>query len=437
VRNQSLPSWGRFPRSSAEVVPLHWAADARIPFGKPVLGYGLGRSYGDSCQNDGGVLLPTRGLDRFLALDEEHGLLTCEAGVSLGEILRLVVPRGFFLPVVPGTKEVTVGGAIANDVHGKNHHRLGTFGTQVESFELLRSTGERLVCSLQENPDLFAATVGGLGLTGLVLRATLRLRRIVASTIDAETLAIRDLAEFFAISRESDENFEYTVAWIDCLAAGNRLGRGILHRGNHADEPGALTPPPFAGQLTVPIELPVSPLNRLTLSAFNAVYYGKNRLSAGRHFLEPNPFFFPLDSVSHWNRIYGLDGFFQFQSAVPSDAAQATTRTMLTAIAASGQGSFLAVLKNFGQASSPGLLSFPRPGTTLALDFPNRGEPTRKLFRELHAMVRDAGGRIYPAKDALMPAEQFQTQYAGVLDAFRSRMDPAFSSSLWRRVMDG
>jgi FAD/FMN-containing dehydrogenase len=434
---ESLPSWGRFPRTTADVVPIHWAADARIPVGKPVLAYGLGRSYGDSCLNDDGVLLTTRGLDRFLALDEERGLLACEAGVSLGEILRLVVPRGFFLPVVPGTKEVTVGGAIANDVHGKNHHRRGTFGTQVESFELLRSTGERLSCSLQENPDLFAATVGGLGLTGLVLRATLRLRRIVASAIDAETLGIRNLAEFFAISRESDEKFEYTVAWIDCLAKGSKLGRGILHRGNHAAEPGPLPPPAMAGRISVPVEFPVSPLNRLTLSAFNAVYHGKNRLSAGRHLLEPSPFFFPLDRVSHWNRIYGRDGFFQFQSGVPPDAAPAATRAMLTAIAASGQGSFLAVLKNFGSTSSPGLLSFPRPGATLALDFPNRGEPTRKLFRELYAMVRDAGGRIYPAKDALMPAEQFRTQYAGVLDAFRSRMDPAFSSSLWRRVIDG
>jgi FAD/FMN-containing dehydrogenase len=419
------------------VVPLHWAGEVRLPEGRPLLPYGLGRSYGDSCLNDGGVLLVTRGLDRFLALDEERELLTCEAGVSLGEILQLVVPRGLFLPVVPGTKEVTVGGAIANDVHGKNHHRRGTFGTQVASLELLRSTGERVVCSPDVNHELFQATVGGLGLTGLVLRATLRLRRIAASTIEAETLAIRDLGEFFATSAESDGRFEYTVAWIDCLASGSRLGRGILHRGNHAAEPGPLVPPPLAGRLAVPIEFPVSPLNRLTLSAFNAVYYGKNRMSAGSHRIEPNPFFFPLDGVSRWNRIYGRDGFFQFQSAVPPEAAPATTRSMLTAIAASGQGSFLAVLKNFGAATSPGLLSFPRPGTTLALDFPNRGEPTRRLLRELYAMVRDAGGRIYPAKDALMPPDQFQAQHRDVLDAFRARIDPAFSSSFWRRVTDG
>jgi FAD/FMN-containing dehydrogenase len=429
-------SWGRFPRTTAEVLPLHWVDGVAIPPGLPVLPFGLGRSYGDCCLNDGGVLLGTRGLDRFLALDEDRGLVTCEAGVSVGEILQVVVPRGFFLPVVPGTQEVTVGGAIANDVHGKNHHRSGTFGSQVESLELLRSSGERLTCSLRENSPLFEATVGGLGLTGLVLRATLRLRRIASSAIDTETVVIRDLGEFFTRSRESDEGFEYTVAWIDCLASGRRLGRGILHLGNHREAPGALAPPRRSGRITVPFELPVSPLSRATLSAFNAAYYGRNRLLAGRHLLEPTAFFFPLDGVSRWNRIYGRNGFFQFQSAVPPDAAPATTRSMLTAIASSGQGSFLAVLKNFGDARSPGLLSFPRPGTTLALDFPNRGEPTRRLFRELFAMVRNAGGRIYPAKDALMPSGQFRAQHADVLDAFRDQMDPAFSSSLWRRLMD-
>ena len=274
-------------------------------------------------------------------------------------------------------------------------------------------------------------------LTGVILAARVRCIRVPSAYVRVDVQRVKNIDEALEVMAASDLRYRYSVAWIDCLASGNRLGRGILHRGNHADEPGPLTPPPFAGQLTVPVELPVSPLNRLTLSAFNALYYGKNRLSAGRHMLEPNPFFFPLDGVSRWNRIYGRDGFLQFQSAIPPEAALPSTRSMLTAIAASGQGSFLAVLKNFGQASSPGLLSFPRPGTTLALDFPNRGEPTRKLFRELYAMVRDAGGRIYPAKDAIMPASQFRTQYAGVLDDFRSQMDPAFSSSLWRRVMDG
>jgi FAD/FMN-containing dehydrogenase len=382
------------------------------------------------------VLLTTRGLDRFVSMDEERGFITCEAGVSLGEILQVVVPRGLFLPVVPGTKEVTVGGAIANDVHGKNHHSRGTFGSHLESLDLLRSTGERITCSPRNNRDLFNATVGGLGLTGLILQATLQLRRIPASAIDAEWLAIRDVEEFFAISGESDRSFEYTVAWVDCLASGRSLGRGILHRGNHAGEEGPLAAPSLDGRLGLPVDLPISPVNGLTLSVLNSLYYWSHRASAGRHVLEPNPFFFPLDGVSRWNRIYGKDGFFQFQSAVPSEAARSTTRAMLAAISRSGQGSFLAVMKNFGTAISPGLLSFPRPGTTLALDFPNRGETTRRLFRELFAMVRDAGGRIYPAKDALMPPEQFRAQHADVLEAFRLQVDPAFSSSFWRRVMD-
>lgn len=432
-----LESWGRFPRAVADVVPLHWADDARIPQGVRVLAYGLGRSYGDSCLNDGGTVLATRGLDRFVALDEQRGLLTCEAGASLGEILRLVVPRGFFLPVVPGTKMVTVGGAIANDVHGKNHHRAGTFGRHVESIELLRSDGQRLTCAPAENADLFAATVGGLGLTGVILRATLRLRRIATSVIDAETVVVRDLDHFFDLAAESDARFEYTVAWVDCLASGPRLGRGILHRGNHALEPGVLEPPALSGRLAVPIEFPWSPLNRATLTAFNAAYHGKNRMAAGRHALPPNPFFFPLDGVAHWNRIYGRDGFFQFQSAVPAEAARSCTRSMLQAIARAGEGSFLAVLKNFGEVSSPGLLSFPRAGTTLALDFPNRGKTTLRLLEELYAMARDAGGRIYPAKDALMSPGQFRAQNAGVLDQYRAHIDPAFSSSFWRRVMHG
>ena len=430
-----LQSWGRFPHATARVVPIHWAEGARIPDDRPVLAHGLGRSYGDSCLNDGGTLLATRGLRRVLALDEERGLLTCESGVSLGEILQLVVPRGFFLPVVPGTKMVTVGGAIANDVHGKNHHRAGTFGAHVESFELLRSSGERVTCSPTASPGLFAATVGGLGLTGLLLRATLRLRRIASSRVDAESLPIRDLDEYFSLARESDGRFEYTVAWIDCLASGRRLGRGILHRGAHPGAPGPLVPPRPSARWPVPFELPISPLNRVTLKVFNAAYHLRHRMGAGRAALDPDAFFFPLDGIARWNRIYGRQGFFQFQSTVPPEAARLTTRAMLAAISASGQGSFLAVLKDFGEAASPGLLSFPRVGTTLALDFPNRGEPTRRLLRELYAMAADAGGRIYPAKDALMPASQFRAQHAGVLDRFVEHLDPAFSSSFWRRVM--
>lgn len=429
-------SWGRWPRASQAVVRVRSTSDD--PFARarpPVLPYGLGRSYGDSCLNDGGVLLDTRGLDRFLRLDEEAGLLTCEAGVSLAEILRLVVPRGLFLAVVPGTRHVTVGGAIANDVHGKNHHRAGTFGCHVESLLLLRSTGERLRCSATENPALFRATIGGLGLTGLILSATLRLRRVPSAWIRSESIPLRDLDEFFDASARADADSEFTVAWIDCLARGARTGRGILYRGSWTDAPaGRASAPPRGARLSVPIELPFSPLNRWTLGAFNALYHAKARASSGARTVDATPFFFPLDAVEHWNRIYGRAGFHQFQCAVPPGPGPAAIREMLSAISAAGEGSFLAVLKRFGDVASPGLLSFPRAGVTLALDFANRGERTARLFRELHAMVKAHGGRLYPAKDAHMSPEQFRAQHGDVLPAFRAAMDPAFGSSFWRRV---
>ena len=432
-----LQSWGRYPKAHHDVVPMFWRHDDPFALAprRPVLAYGLGRSYGDSCLNDGGTLIATRRLDRFIGFDRRQGLLACEAGVSLGEILELVVPRGFFLPVVPGTKHVTVGGAIANDVHGKNHHRAGAFGAHVEELELLRSTGERIVCSPTVNPELFRATVGGLGLTGIILAATLRLRPVPGPEIAAESLPIRSLDEFFELSTASDEAFEFTVAWIDCLASGRALGRGILHRGGFSEMPGRPRARPRGKpRLSVPFELPFSPLNRVTLSAFNLAYYTRNRLVRGTHAVHYDSFFFPLDGVGHWNRIYGKDGLLQFQCALPPPAASPAMRAILGAIAKAGEGSFLAVLKNFGALPSPGLLSFPRAGVTLALDFPNRGERTARLFRELHAMVADHAGAIYPAKDAHMSAAQFQTQFGDRLAAFRQQLDPAFSSSFWRRV---
>jgi FAD/FMN-containing dehydrogenase len=436
--SERFESWGRYPEAApARVVPVHWRSD--VPFVRgapPFLAYGMGRSYGDSCLNGGGTLLTVRTLDRFVVLDEARGLLTCEAGVTLGEILELIAPRGFFLDVVPGTKLVTVGGAIANDVHGKNHHRAGTFGAHLDSLELLRSDGVRRRCSPGENAELFAATVGGLGLTGLILSASLRLRRVGTGVpqVWAETVPLRDLDDFFGRAGEADASSEFTVAWIDSLASGARIGRGLLTRGNWAD--GAPPRPhPRRGRLSVPVELPVSPLNRRTLAAFNRLYRVKGRLASGRRRLSPyEPFFFPLDGIAHWNRIYGRRGLLQFQCAVPHPAAPSALRQLLGAVARSGEGSFLAVLKNFGKAESPGLLSFPREGVTLALDFPNKGERTARLFRELHETVAAHGGRLYPAKDAHMSGAQFRRQFAEVLPRFTAQLDPAFSSSFWRRV---
>jgi FAD/FMN-containing dehydrogenase len=401
--------------------------------GMTVLPYGMGRSYGDCCLNDGGMLLSTRAMNRILAFDRENGWIRCEAGTSLEDILGIIVPHGWFLPTTPGTKFVTLGGAIANDIHGKNHHVAGTFGCHVRSFELLRSDGQRFRCSRQENKEWFAATIGGIGLTGLITWAEFSLRKIESAMMETESIKLRNLDDFFATSAESDRTFEHTVAWVDCLAGGDALGRGIFMRGNHAPSgAGSLTAhrPP---KVNVPVDFPEVALNTWSLKLFNALYYGRVRGRRKQAIVHYNPFFYPLDGIHHWNRIYGRRGFFQYQFVVPSSSDAAAIREVFQQIARSGQGSFLAVLKTFGEVSSPGLMSFPRPGVTLALDFPHRGERTLALFRRLDQIVLAAGGRFYPAKDARMAPDAFFRSYPQ-WETFRPFIDPQFSSSFWRRV---
>lgn len=428
-------SWGRWPRHAhASCVPV--ADRFRVPdfSGElPYLPWGNGRSYGDSCQNAGGHLLLTQGIDRFIAFDEDSGVLECEAGVQLADIIGLVLPRGWFVPVTPGTRFVTVGGAIANDVHGKNHHRQGSFGHHVLGFELLRSDGSLRWCEpANEHADWFAATVGGLGLTGLIRRARLRLRRVPGAWLAGQSRRFGNLAEFFALSRESDVDHEYTVAWLDCTARGHALGRGVFMRGNHAPVEGR---PPRERALRVPLTPPLSLVNRLSLQAFNRLYYARPSAQCESAVWHYRPFFYPLDGVLEWNRIYGPHGFFQYQCVVPPEAAADALSEMIGAIARSGSGSFLAVLKMFGERPSLGMLSFPRPGATLALDFPNQGETTLRLLERLDQVTCAAGGAVYPAKDARMSATAFQ-QYFPRWHAFSAYVDPRFSSSFWRRVTE-
>lgn len=421
----SLGAWGRLPASPAarEIRLADRGAPLPVTEG-PLLAHGNGRSYGDVCLNSGGTLLHTRGLDRFIAFDEETGVLNCEAGVLLAEILEVFVPRGWFLPVTPGTRFVTVGGAIANDVHSKNHHADGTFGCHVRRFELLRSDGSRLNCSPTENADWFAATIAGLGLTGLITRAEIALRRIPGPGIAVANRRFNGLDEFFALNAEAEAAQPYTVSWIDCLA---RTPRGILMSGDHSPEPVAAR----RGALAVPFTPPLSLVNGLSLRAFNEAYF--HRPLAARQTVHYEPFFYPLDGVLHWNRLYGPRGFHQYQFVVPT-RERAAVDEILRVIATSGQGSFLAVLKTFGERPSPGLLSFPLPGVTLALDFPNRGAATLELFARLDAIVAAAGGRLYPAKDARMPGELFRRSYRR-LGEFMNFIDPAFSSDFARRVL--
>jgi FAD/FMN-containing dehydrogenase len=424
-------SWGRWPRHEQRLIALT-NRFGRLPDGAPVLAFGNGRSYGDVCLNDGGTLLLTRGLDRFIRFDSSTGVLECEAGVLLSEIIDLTIPHGWFPAVTPGTALVTVGGAIANDVHGKNHHRAGSFGQHVIEFELQRSDGQVLRCTPDVNREWFCATIGGLGLTGLIRTARLQLRRVPGVWIAADSRRFADLGEFFELAASSDAHYEYTVAWLDCASTGPKLGRGVFMRGNHAQSKDAN--PRRRAPRTFPFTPPLSLINGLSVRLFNELYFRRRSAQAPPALWHYQPFLFPLDGLLEWNRIYGPRGFFQYQCVLPGGAEETgALQEMLRRIAKSGLGSFLVVLKQFGDLPSQGLLSFPRAGVTLALDFPNRGAPTLRLLEDLDTITRAAGGAVYPAKDARMSAASFQ-QYFPRWQQLRQFVDPAFSSSFWRRV---
>lgn len=428
--SRPLTAWGRLPFTPVAVVESRdlTALRAAVTSTGPGLALGNGRSYGDVCLNGSGPLWRMCGLDHFLAFNSETGRLHCEAGVTLQDINRLVLPRGWFLPVTPGTQFATIGGAVANDVHGKNHHRRGSLGRHVTTLQLLRTDGSVQICSPSENAGLFAATIGGLGLTGVIADVELQLLPVPSEWLDVENLAFDTLDDFFVLSADSEADWEYTVSWIDCLAS----GRGIFSRANHTAQ--RMTPPTQRSPARVPFTPPLSLINGLSLRAFNTLYFHLNKQRQGRGTQHYAPFFYPLDNILQWNRLYGPKGFYQYQSVVPPAAARDATRAMLQVIAASGLGSPLAVLKTFGNLPSPGLLSFPMEGTTLALDFPNGGTRTHRLFERLDAIVREAGGRIYPAKDARMPRDLFLSGYPR-LDEFLRWRDPGIQSDMAKRLL--
>ncbi len=431
-----VQSWGRVSGKEKDSVTLHWRKDADgiTSIDSPILAHGLGRSYGDSCLVNGGTLIRMHRLNKLRHFDIKSGLLSCEAGLSIDELLQFAVPRGWFIPVSPGTKFVTLGGAIANDVHGKNHHKRGTIGSHILEMELFRSNGERIQCSLHKDSELFKATIGGLGLTGIILSCTIQLMKIESAWIDAELIKTSGLEEFFEIDRTSEKDFEYTVSWIDCMAKGDKRGRGIYIRGNHAK--GGDLPGDYQKQqgfkVAVPIDAPGWTLNPLSIKLFNQAYYHKQL--AKRKYVKQgfNPFFYPLDAVDNWNRLYGSQGLLQYQCILPVDKID-ELKTLFDMIAKSGQGSFLAVLKRFGDIPSPGLLSFPFEGYTLSLDFRNIGQKARELFDELDKVVLKAGGRLYPAKDLLMSPTSFQTSYPNWQE-FARYIDPKCQSMFWERV---
>jgi FAD/FMN-containing dehydrogenase len=427
-----VTSWGRALVANQLVHEPAFADEvpALLKGNRFSIAYGLGRSYGDTCLNDGGSLIRMHRLDRILSADWERGVLRAEAGLSLDAILRVTVPKGWFLPVTPGTKFVTLGGAVANDVHGKNHEAAGTIGCHVRALGLLRSTGEVLELGPDCAPEMFAATVGGLGLTGLILWVELQLAPIRSAWFDTETIRLRNLDDFFDHASRS-QDWPYTVAWVDCLARNSSLGRGLFTRGRHAEE-GDLTVHRERSIARVPTDAPAQLLSTPVVRAFNLVYSRRPGLE-GRRRIHYDPFLYPLDAIQDWNRLYGRSGFFQHQSVVPLKAAPEALRKLLELTSVFRQGSSLVVLKLFGKRPSPGLMSFPMEGATFALDLPNRGASTRNLLDRMAAVVMEAGGRLYPAKDASMSGEAFRAGFPRWRE-LESRRDPALMSDFWRRV---
>ncbi len=422
----TLPARGAVP-----VAELLQAELGGLSSRRGILAYGNGRSYGDSCQPASGTAIDMSGMGRILSFDAGTGLIEVEAGAMLADVIEHARPHDWFPAVVPGTRFVTIGGAIANDIHGKNHHRRGTFGAHVTGLRLLTSDGVIRDCSLSAHAKLFAATIGGMGLTGIILSATLRLMKVASADVDERVTRFPSLDAYFDLAETADRDNEYAVAWVDQLATGKDEGRGLLITGNHAgdDAPrgGLSRLRPF-----VPFQPPVTVLNRPFLKLFNAAYHGRKGARAARRSTFES-FFFPLDGVGHWNKLYGPKGLFQHQSVIPADAARKTVPAMLAATRAAGQGSFLTVLKRFGDMRSPGLLSFPRPGYTLTLDFPNHGAKTLALLTQLDAMTVGAGGAVNPYKDARMGADVFDASFPAwpELEAMR---DPAFLSRFWERT---
>jgi FAD/FMN-containing dehydrogenase len=435
LTRQRLTSWGRYPPHPQHGHPVHWQDEVHrvlshpeLP--RPTLAFGCGRSYGDSCLAVSDHVLMMSQMNRLLSVDWSSGLIVAEAGLTLAELMDISLPRGWFLPVTPGTKFVTLGGAVANDVHGKNHHVQGTFGRHVAGLTLYRSDAGAIAVSRNERPELFAATVGGLGLTGVILTVELQLRPVSSWRIEERRIRFGELDEFFELASRYDGEYEYTVAWVDCLAGGRSLGRGHFIAGNHCRSAELKTG--RRGRLRFPVELPVSLINRMSLPVLNSVIYRGQLRKDVRRSVDYESFFYPLDRITDWNRIYGSAGFQQYQCVVPQTHGKEAIRAILRTISRSGTGSFVTVLKKCGDLASPGLLSFPIQGFSLALDFPQT-EGLAELFKRLDSLVHDSGGRLYPAKDAHMNSAHFQRAYPNWAKVEAMR-DPLLMSRFWRRV---
>lgn len=442
-RHALLSGWGRYPLSESDVYRPDKFAELQAVVtadSTSLIARGAGRAYGDAALNDHHRVVDLTRLNRMLSFDATTGLLRCEAGVTIAELIDVFLPRGFFPPVTPGTRFVTLGGSVAADVHGKNHHRDSSLASHVTNFDLMVASGEVLRCSREENSDLFWATVGGMGLTGVILELELRMRRVESAYLDGELIRAGNVDAAIEAFERIDAQYGYSVAWIDCNSTKSALGRSILNVGNFATleqlpRAAAQNPLNTMPNLSPPVPLDFPVVNSLTVRAFNAVNYAFHREKAAHTIFDWGSFFYPLDSIRNWPRIYGKRGFVQYQCVWPPEESRAGLIELLEEVTRSRRASFLAVLKKFG--AQDGLISFPMPGYTLAIDFPVT-DGLLEFLDTLDAMVLKRGGRVYLAKDARMSPETFRAMYPNLpkWQAAKAVADPGnrFSSSLSRRL---
>lgn len=427
-------SWGLCRADDIPRQEYYWQEELTRMFEQSdsLLVSGNKRSYGDSCLNSHGCNASTLKYNRFVTFDRNNGRITCCSGLQLSELNDYTIPLGWFVPVTPGTKAVTLGGMIANDVHGKNHHIAGTFGNHVKRIGLMRSDTGAINCSLDENPELFAATIGGLGLTGAIMQSEVQLKPVPSSLLFVENHAFCSFREFNQLSDASDAGWEYTVAWLDGSSVKKHCVNGIFSRGNHLKDKVAHLSKSSRKTFDVPFIAPNWLLNHYSMQYFNRLYFAhmKQKSETIQNY---DTFFYPLDGLNHWSRLYGKRGFFQYQCVLPSKDGLAIVNELLIMAKNHNQVPYLSVLKRFGKVQSVGLMSFPQEGYSLAIDFPNCGAKTLELLSEFDVLVTQNQGRIYPAKDARMAASTFASMYPE-LDNFKRYVDPKCSSDFWRRV---
>lgn len=425
-------SWGVYG-DRCDLDEFYWEAELRSMLDKenPALVVGRRRSYGDVCLNTQGRNITSTRYDRFIDFNQTTGEIECCSGLGLDVLNSITIPKGWFVPVSPGTMNVTVGGMIANDVHGKNHHNAGSFGNHILSLDLLHH-GQTVKCTTSKNSELFYATIGGMGLTGAITHCRFKLKSVRSSVLYVEDLPLTSLNDFQQLSKDSDHQWEYTVAWLDADSVENNSIRGVYSRGKHIEREANHLGKSSVRQLSIPVVAPNITLNRFGMRAFNSFYYSLNKTNK-ESVKSINSFFYPLDKLSHWNRLYGQRGFFQYQCVLPLTNSIDVILQMLQMAKMQQHSPYLTVLKKFGEILPVGMMSFPMPGYTIAMDFPNLGQKTLSLFEEFDNLVTQYKGRLYAAKDGRMSAQTYQRMYPNFHHFIKYR-DPAINSDFWRRV---